>query len=80
MAVMIPERVPEHVRADAKRAAELRVYETLSDELDDRWTVFGWVTWVCRRSGGGHRDGEADFVVAHPDLGALVLEVKGGVI
>ncbi|CAN5309805.1 ATP-binding domain-containing protein [soil metagenome] len=27
---------------------------------------------------GTERDGEADFVLAHPDLGMLVLEVKGG--
>ncbi len=35
------------------------------------------MTWQSR-SGGRARDGEADFLVAHPDLGLLVLEVKGG--
>ncbi|MGH2394700.1 MAG: hypothetical protein ACRDGH_14625 [Candidatus Limnocylindria bacterium] len=30
------------------------------------------------RPGDEPADGEADLVVAHPDLGVLVIEVKGG--
>jgi hypothetical protein len=80
MAVLIPERVPEHVRRAPGRGAEIEVYEALADTLDDDWLVFGWSSWVCKRSGGGSRDGEVDFVVAHPGEGALVIEVKGGAV
>jgi hypothetical protein len=72
MARMYPERIPESVRGDPRRAAERDVYACLADNLDDSYTAFCWTAWVVRGRGGA-RDGEADFVVAHPDLGALVL-------
>ena len=43
----------------------------------DDLVVFHSVAWQSRR-GGKQGDGEADFVVLAPDLGILVLEVKGG--
>ena len=42
--------------------------------------MFYGVAWLARNAKGGARAGEADFVVAHPERGALVLEVKGGEI
>jgi len=55
--------------------SEIKVRERLStvDEL----IVFHSVAWQSRR-GGRQGDGEADFVVLTPDLGVLILEVKGG--
>jgi hypothetical protein len=76
MARIYPERLPESVLQDPRRAAERRVY-TLLSELPSTFTVFYSVAWLSRASDGVF-DGEADFVVAHPDLGILVLEVKGG--
>lgn len=35
------------------------------------------MAWQSRKE-GWTRDGEADFVIAHPDFGVLVFEVKGG--
>lgn len=76
MARMHPRPLPGSVLDDPRRCAEVRTYEAL-DTLDDAFHVFYSVTWQSR-SRGRARDGEADFLVAHPDLGLLVLEVKGG--
>lgn len=64
------------MRNEPLRAAECSVYEALSS-LPDAFTIFYNVSWLGR-SDAGAQDGEADFIVAHPDLGLLVLEVKGG--
>ncbi|HET7755265.1 MAG TPA: DEAD/DEAH box helicase family protein, partial [Anaeromyxobacteraceae bacterium] len=60
----------------AKSYAELAVYKALRANLPR-----GWSAWHSLRV----RDrnnllGEGDFVLAHPDRGALVLEVKGGAV
>jgi len=78
MAQMYPERLPGVVRETPGRAAEAKVYEALRDGLPDAFTCFYSVAWVAKRGSEGARDGEVDFVVAHPDLSLLVLEVKGG--
>ena len=54
------------------------VYEALARLLDPEHAVFYSVAWLTRATGPAARDGEADFVIAHSDLGVLVLEVKGG--
>jgi len=73
---LYPEHLPESVLNDPKRSAEVRVYETLAG-LDGPYVVFYSVNWQARIN-GNTRDGEADFVIAHPELGILVIEVKGG--
>lgn len=45
--------------------------------LPDPWRVFHHVEWEGQRS-GRHGDGEADFVLLHPSVGLIVVEVKGG--
>lgn len=55
--------------------SEIKVRERLAG-IDDL-VVFHSVAWQSRRS-GRQGDGEADFVVLVPDLGILILEVKGG--
>jgi hypothetical protein len=40
--------------------------------------VFYSVAWQAVDPYTGARDGEADFVIAHPDLGLMIVEVKGG--
>lgn len=66
MARMYPERLPESTLRDPRRAAERKIYQTLS-QLDDRYSIFYSVAWQARRRGNGAQDGEADFVIAHPD-------------
>ena len=55
--------------------SEIKVRERLT--TTDDLIVFHSVAWQSSR-GGKQSDGEADFVVLVPDLGILVLEVKGG--
>ena len=76
MAKLYPERLPESILSDPKRNAEKKVFEALSG-LGSSFVVFYSVAWQARKD-GWTRDGEADFVIAHPDYGVLVLEVKGG--
>src|SRR5215831_15782248 len=59
---------------------ERKVFRALRDGLSDGWTVLHSVCWLQRRPGDAASDGEADFVLVHPALGALVMEVKGGEI
>ena len=74
---IFPERLPLLVREDPKRSAECKVYDALC-KLPDGYTVFYSVAWQIRDYKKGVKDGEADFVIVHPDLGIMVLEVKGG--
>ena len=55
-------------------SAERRLYEGFLEQLDDAYTVYHSVDWVLARN----EQGEADFVVVHPEDGLLVLEAKGG--
>lgn len=59
-------------------SAERRLYEGFLEQLDDAYVVFHSVDWVLAGRGGRPEQGEADFVVAHPVDGILVLEAKGG--
>ncbi len=74
MARMYPERLPAGVESEAER----RLFETFKAEFSDDFVVFPRVRWLARKRGKGSEDGEADFVVAHPRYGVLVLQVKGG--
>ncbi|MCX6056884.1 MAG: nuclease-related domain-containing protein [Chloroflexi bacterium] len=76
VAKLYPEHLPESILSDPKRNAEKKVFEALSG-LASSFVVFYSVAWQSRKEGSA-RDGEADFVIAHPDYGVLVLEVKGG--
>jgi hypothetical protein len=74
MARMYPEKLPPGMESEAERG----LFEQFRDEFSDDFTVFAQVRWLAKRRKGGASDGEADFVVAHPRYGILVLEVKGG--
>ena len=58
-------------------AAERRLYEGFLEQLDDAYVCYHSVDWVMAGPRGPVQ-GEADFVIAHPTGGLLVLEVKGG--
>jgi len=65
VAKLFPEYLPESVLSDPKRNAEKKVFETLSG-LGSSFDVFYSVAWQARKN-GYTRDGEADFVIAHPN-------------
>ena len=57
-------------------SAEIKFYEACAS-LEGDYHVLHSVGWISRTEGGA-RDGEADFLICHPDRGFLVVEVKGG--
>jgi len=70
---------PGAVQWTPERDAERQVYEACRDQLSNDYTVFYSAKWQWPERGSRvPRDGEADFVIAHPTYGVLVLEVKGG--
>jgi len=77
MARMIPDAVSDTLPATAG-SGERAVFAALKDGLDDSFTVLHRVAWIEKKSNGGAVAGEADFVLLHPRLGMLCLEVKGG--
>jgi hypothetical protein len=76
MARMYPDHLDEQTRSPAERT----LYAALREQLDDSYVVFHHVGWQARDRRAHPRDGEADFVIAHPERGVLVIEVKGGAI
>jgi hypothetical protein len=57
---------------------ENRLASALEAQLKLPWAMYRNVAWLEKRPGDEPADGEADLVVAHPDLGVMVIEVKGG--
>lgn len=78
MAVLWPRKLPGSVLEDPRRRAEVRVYNRLAEVLDDNFHVFYSSPWLGIDRLGNEKDGECDFLVAHPDHGILAIEVKGG--
>lgn len=75
---MWPSRLPAEVTASRYRDAEVKVWKALKEQLSSGWVVFYSRPWLGLTSSGGERDGECDFIVAHPSHGVLAIEVKGG--
>lgn len=78
MAVLWPRQLPRSIRDDPRRSAEVRVYDRLAEVLDDSFHVFYSSPWLGTDRLGNEKDGECDFLIAHPDHGILAIEVKGG--
>jgi hypothetical protein len=91
MAEMIPQLSKDKLARLEKRAihdgdilrsqAEVKVYGALS-KLPQGYVVFSNIEYISSLSKRApHKDdGEADFLVCHPDKGYLCIEVKGGSI
>ena len=77
MTTIIPELTDAQL-ADLPSQAEAKVYRALRDGLPRDFVVFFQVGWILRREVEQAKDGETDFVVCHPDLGYVCIEVKGG--
>ncbi|MFQ5612677.1 MAG: NERD domain-containing protein, partial [Anaerolineae bacterium] len=70
--------IPNQPHPETQSQAELRLFAAWEGQLPDDYVVFHSVPWQVRDTRGDSRDGEADFLVVHPDFGVLVVEVKGG--
>ncbi|MEJ7838869.1 MAG: ATP-binding domain-containing protein [Thermomicrobiales bacterium] len=76
MAVMIPPQLDRTVES----GAEHLLYDAFQSGLSEKFTVIHQVGFLLRTSSKGDRTGEIDFVIIHPELGILAIEVKGGQI
>ena len=77
MAIMIPDVAPDQI----VHGSEREVYIALRDQLPDVYRVVHSLPWLRPDRDAIDaqlREGEADFVIFHPNYGLLVLEVKGG--
>lgn len=79
MAIMYPPELSPVFRAIPGRRAEVFVYDRLR-QLPDDYHIIHSVRWEVDASHGRTERGEADFILAHPQLGWLVMEVKGGLV
>ncbi len=68
---------PEHIAEATASFAERVLYDALREQLPAEFVVMHSVRWVLRDR-MRQSDGEADFLILHPRLGMLVVEVKGG--
>ncbi|MCF8260337.1 MAG: NERD domain-containing protein [Melioribacteraceae bacterium] len=57
--------------------SERKFLRKLKEQLSDEYWVFHSVEFISNIK-GTLQQGEADFIILHPELGILVLEVKGG--
>ena len=70
---------PDHPLGDTKSNAERKVFYALKDLLPDDYVVLHSVPIYHRTSEKDRLpSGELDFLVAHPSMGVIVIEVKGG--
>lgn len=76
MAKMFPRRL----RDDVKSPAERLLYKAFQEQLSNNFAIFHAISWQVTDSHSGVKDGEVDFIIACPNLGILVMEVKGGAI
>lgn len=74
MARMLPDVAP----AQLEHTSEEPVYIALRDQLAANYVVLHSYPWLRPWREDALAEGEADFVVVHPERGVLVLEVKGG--
>jgi hypothetical protein len=59
-------------------SAEIKVYKAIREQVSDEFLVIFQPRWILKRESESARDGETDFLIAHPKYGYLTLEVKGG--
>lgn len=71
--------VPTKIQFRESRA-EVEMFGYLRHDVSNDFTALHHVPWASPDSKRRTIEGEADFVIVHPELGALVLEVKGGTL
>jgi thymidylate kinase len=69
--------IPDSPSPTTESRAEIRLFDALRDLTPNAYVAFHHVAWLMPGPRGAQQ-GEADFVLAHPQLGIAVIEVKGG--
>jgi hypothetical protein len=77
MARMFPELAESDLNL-IESVAEARIYSALKNQLSDKFLVIFQPRWILKTESTSARDGETDFLIAHPEFGFFCLEVKGG--
>lgn len=77
MAIVIPNQIPDLIRKEAYRNAEMSFYDAAKD-LPSDWFVLYGVNWYIRDDHNRWNEGEADFVILSKKIGLVVVEIKGG--
>ena len=76
-----PGELPDSIRTDPRRAAEVMLFDCLQAGLPDDYRVYYSVRWLARgRRGEAPRDGEIDFVVLNRAGEVLCIEQKNGTL
>src|SRR5579859_7098638 len=75
---MMARMYPKQLSNFTDSSAERRLYEYFEAQLPDTFIIMHSVKWLMRDRHHHDHDGEIDFLIAHKELGLLVLEVKGG--
>ena len=70
---------PETAAEGLGKRTERYVHDVLRAALPPEYVLFPNVGWILRDH-GTDREGEADLIIAHPELGFLVIEIKAGTI
>ncbi|MEC5172130.1 nuclease-related domain-containing DEAD/DEAH box helicase [Chryseobacterium nepalense] len=73
MAKMIP-----HILFETGSEGEKRIFEALQTKLSNDYMVFHSVRWIG--SDRNRSQGEADYLIFHPQKGLIIIEVKAGII
>lgn len=77
MAQIRPQIIPEAIQKEPLRSAEIMVYNALKN-TPKNWFVLYGVNYFLKKNKTSWIEGEADFVVLSPQIGLVVIEVKGG--
>lgn len=69
---------PDPISPETDSSAEQKMYLLFRDHLSDDYTVMHGCRWIGKNRDGSLKEGECDFIILHPERGALCVEVKGG--
>lgn len=72
--------IPNTCDLERRPFSERLVFNAIKAHLSDAWVVFHSFDYVSRDLNRKRWDGEIDFLLYNPNLGILILEVKGGSI
>jgi hypothetical protein len=59
-------------------SAERRLFHAFQEQLPDDYIVMHSVPWMDPDTKTHHHEGEIDFLIIHPRIGIILMEVKGG--
>ena len=77
MAHLFPKILAE-LHSSFNNSSEKILYDKAKNELSDSFYIFHDITWDNPEIDDSITKGQLDFIIAHPEYGFIVIEVKGG--